>query len=125
MKDFFLALSALAFFPNSAFAEGDKVCAAITHCDIVQFKKEDKKKSTFNEALKFDELCGADEHVLPMRGNRELVLTIAKGKVLGILYGTKRTTMLAKRFVSLKAEKLELAYNPGGKALSAKITCSK
>jgi hypothetical protein len=102
-----LVILSLAYLP-SAFADEGKVCAAIKSCDVVQVSKIGRKKSTSKNNLKFDELCGADVHSLPLKGGMELELAIKNNQVIVKLNGAG--TAVATKKVSLAAKKLTIKY---------------
>ncbi|RZA08821.1 MAG: hypothetical protein EOP11_03695 [Proteobacteria bacterium] len=103
-----LALLSLALLP-SAFAEDGKICAAIKSCDVVQVSKVGRKKSTSKNNLKFDELCGADLHSLPLKGGMELELAIVKDKVEAKLKGADGAVLSSKK-AALDAKKIAIKY---------------
>lgn len=123
MKHLFLALLASLALPHGAYAEETKTCAAIKQCRVVQKGKAGKKAENFIRRLRFDELCGADQHSLPLEKNQELEISLDKENVVARLIGAGGAE-LAKKRIKLTDQKLELKYRPKRAGeLSVEISC--
>lgn len=123
MKHLFLALLASLALPHGANAEEAKTCAAIKQCRVVQKGKAGKRAENFIRRLRFDELCGADQHSLPLEKNQELEISLDKENVVARLIGAGGAE-LAKKRAKLTDQKLELKYKPKQKGeLSIEVSC--
>ncbi len=111
MKYLFLTMLAALPFIHEARAEEGKTCAAIKQCRVVQKGKAGKKAESFIRRLRFDELCGKDQHSLPLERDQELEISLDKESVVARLLGAGGSELARKR-AKLTDQKLELKYKP-------------
>lgn len=123
MKYLLLTLLAAFTLTESAHADEAKTCAAIKQCRVLQKGKAGKKAENFIRRLRFDELCGTDQHSLPLEKKQELEISLDKGSVVARLLGPGGTE-LAKKRGKLTDQKLELKYKPKQAGeLAVEVSC--